>query len=162
MCGEYMGTTENKCDVLRDILRRCIATDTDKTLCAVMECGIEGRADVDKVLADFDEIFAIAPQKIMCAAAMAGYRTVLKKQLEKNPDEYLRTICADAKEFQKFFSFDFREAEARSNELGATILMLDVLKEQNAGLYHSFMERYHHERMLDYLSGRRLEEPCTF
>lgn len=71
-----MGITENKCDVLRDILRRCIATDTDKTLCAVMECGIEGRADADKVLADFDEIFAIAPQKIM---------------------------CADAKEFQNFF-----------------------------------------------------------
>lgn len=159
MCGEYMGTTENKCDVLRDILQRCITTDADKTLCAVMECGIEGRADVDKVLADFDEIFAIAPQKIMCAAAMAGYRTVLEKQLEKNPDEYLRTICADAKEFQKFFSFDFREAETRSNELGATILMLDVLKEQNFGLYRSFMEQYHHERMLDYLSGRRLEEP---
>ncbi|MDE7274122.1 MAG: DUF4132 domain-containing protein [Lachnospiraceae bacterium] len=148
-------------DVLRDIVRTCLSVDAEWVLFALSDV-----IDTDKLPdsrnGDYSEILWIEPETyirwVAFETAQKYYVTkfvrsvqipVLKGQLEKNQESYLRAMDENgyaALLAKKNYSLD--------EAIKAINVLKDVLKEANPNLYEQVgAGKPNYDRIIDYLAG---------
>jgi len=120
-------------DVLRDIVKACLAIDTEWMLFTFTNVSI-GTADASRRIGssggDYDELFGIDPETYIRWAAVEGHTHILKRQLDKNQESYLKAMDESG--------YHVLLAKGRStwdSALGAVNRLKDVLKKKNPKLY---------------------------
>ncbi len=123
--------------VLMDMVRVCLALDLVGTLCIFAEISFDWQKDTAAGNMDYDTLFGVEPLMLICWAAAAGNQAVLKRQLDANPEAYVKAVCADAGMFRQFGSEAF-------------FLLLDILQEENPALHRQVMDKMaDHGHMID-------------
>lgn len=119
--------------VLKDVLTACLESNTAWTLISFMgtRLGENNRTDIDGHGADYDEELHIDPKAYIRWAALAEYKTILKRQLEKNTDDYLTALDEESMAVfrNQAQNFWFRKT------IDAVNVLKDILKEENPKLY---------------------------
>ena len=127
----------NLSNILRDIIRVCLAVDAQKVLFAFSEVSEE------QIIDDFDNLFWIEPDTFIRWAAVEKNLPILKRQLEKNPKEYLKAIEEKGYITYKGFIEDW---------IDTINVLKDVLKEENLSLYEQIgAAKPYYEQVLCYL-----------
>jgi len=147
--------------VLAEMIRTCVAVNAESALHAMSLAYIGGggaRTDIAFKGGDFDEVLHIDPELYIVWAAWGHYGQILKRQLEKNQQLYLKVMELDTcREIVYICMQSFRgvpNAGIVNEEADKALNFLkDVLKEENPGLYQQVVQKAkpNHERMIGYL-----------
>jgi len=114
-------------NVLRDVIRVCLAVDARKVLFAFREVSEEQISD------DFDDLFWVEPDIFIRWAAVEKNVSVLKRQLEKNQEQYLKAI--EGKHYTIYFQNKHSKKGFIEDWIDAINVLKDVLKAENPSLY---------------------------
>ncbi|MDE7418479.1 MAG: DUF4132 domain-containing protein [Lachnospiraceae bacterium] len=147
--------------VLTEMVRTCAAVNAEETLHSFLNVYIGGggaRTDIAFKGGDFEEVFHIDPELYIGWAAWSHYDQILKRQLEKNQESYLKVmeldkcreliyICKQSWGPAANSRFVNEEADNAINQLK------DVLQKEKPELYQQVVQKAKpdHERMIGYL-----------
>lgn len=138
-------------DVLRDIARTCLAVDVERSLFTFADVSV-GTLDASRRIGtrggDYDDLFWIDSETYIRWAAIMEYTHILKRQLVKNQEIYLRAMEEDG--FQVLITK--KRQTAPSDVIRAVNVLKDLLKKENPGLYEQFgAGKPDYERVIGYL-----------
>ena len=147
--------------VLAEMVRTCAAVNAEETLHSFQNVYIGGggaRTDIAFKGGDFEEAFQIDPKLYIGWAAWSHYEQILKRQLAKNQESYLKVMqpdqcreivytCKKAARYATAPSFVMEETDSAVN------FLKDVLQKENPELYQQVVQKAKpdHERMIDSL-----------
>ena len=131
-------------DVLRDIIRVCLAVDAKKVLFAFRDVSEEQISD------DFDDLFWIEPDIFIRWAAVEKDLPILKRQLEKNQEQYLKAIEGEG--YTIYFQNKHSKKAPVEDWIDAINILKDVLKTENPSLYEQIgAARPYYDKVIRYL-----------
>lgn len=149
--------------VFAEMVRTCVSVNAESALHALCLAYIGGggaRTDIAFKGGDFDEALHIDPELYIVWAAWHHCGQILKRQLEKNQQLYLKVmeldkcreivhICRQSFAGVSNAGIDNEEADKALN------FLKDVLQKENPGLYQQVVQaaKPDHERMIDSLVG---------
>ncbi len=133
-------------DLLRDVVRVCLAVDAEKVLFAFR--------NVSEVLigdsSNYDDLFWIEPDCFIRWAAVEKNLPILKRQLEKNQSSYLKAIEGEG--YTTFFHNKHSKRAPIEDWIDAINALKDVLKEENPTLYEQIdAARPYYNKVIRYL-----------
>lgn len=147
--------------VLAEMVRTCVAVNAEDTLHALDLAYIGGggaRTDIAIRGGDFDEVFHIDPELYIGWAAWCHRGQILKRQLEKNQQLYLKVMELDkCRELvhicKQSFGFAPNSSSVIEESDNAINFLKDVLQEENPELYQQVVQaaKPDHEQMIDCL-----------
>ncbi|MDE7203824.1 MAG: DUF4132 domain-containing protein, partial [Lachnospiraceae bacterium] len=133
-------------DVLLDVVRVCLAVDAEWMLFAFSDA-LKEKLNSD---GDYDELFWIEPDTYIRWAAVQNEQCILKRQLEKNQECYLKAI--DREGYTTSFAQGYSRKSAGENWIDATNALKDVLKAENPQLYEQIHAgKPYYKKVIDYL-----------
>jgi len=136
-------------NVLLDVLRTCMAMDAEWVLCTISEVSI-GTLDASRRIkskgGDYDTLFWIEPETYIRWAAVEECTPILKRQLEKNQDSYLKAMDEDG-----FTSLYAKKNRSLGNILYIVNQMKDVILEENPSLYKQVTGNFNYDIVINYL-----------
>lgn len=136
-------------NVLLDVLRTCMAMDAEWVLCTISEVSI-GTLDASRRIqskgGDYDTLFWIEPETYIRWAAVEECTTILKRQLEKNQDSYLKALDENG-----FTSLYAKKNRSLGNAIYVIDQMKDVMLKENPSLYKQVAANFNYDIVIDYL-----------
>ncbi len=134
-------------DVLMDVVRVCLAVDAEWVLFAFSDASKE---KISSGGGDYDELFWIEPDTYIRWAAVQNYPRILKRQLEKNQEHYLKAI--DGEGYKTCFVKSHSKKSAGEDWISAINALKDVLKEENFQLYEQInAAKPYYDKVIHYL-----------
>ena len=136
-------------DVLLDVVRTCLAVDAEWVLCTISEVSI-GTLDASRRIqskgGDYDTLFWIEPETYIRWAAVEECTPILKRQLEKNQDSYLKALDENG-----FTSLYAKKNRSLGNAIYVIDQMKDVMLKENPSLYKQVAANFNYDIVIDYL-----------
>ncbi len=134
--------------VLTNIVKSCMAINAMAALYSLECVRIDGISDVKTDGADCDELFGIDPEYYICWAAMTDSRQILKRQLAKHQEAYIKVL--DEKSFAVPAGLYRRAGGHFSDTTAAVNVLKDVMKQENPKLYQQVIGsiKPNHEQMI--------------
>ena len=138
-------------DILRNIVRACIAFDANEALFSLNYAYMEESQSIKAAGAEYDELFGIDPETYIRWAAVTESTPILKRQLAKHPECYLRAL--NAKQYQAVSRSYRHQYWHECDAEGAVLFLKDLLKQENPALYQQVIgsKKPNHERMISEL-----------
>ncbi len=137
-------------DVLLDVVRTCLAVDAEWILCTISEVSI-GTLDASRRIqskgGDYDTLFWIEPETYIRWAAFEENKIILKRQLEKNQESYLKVM--DENGFTSLYAK--KKGFANATAISIVNQMKDIILEKNPSLYHQVVGNINYDIVIDYL-----------
>lgn len=137
-------------DVLRDVVKVCLAVDAEGLFSAFAESSI-GTADASRRISisggDYDELFGIDPETYIRWAAVMGFKHILKRQLVKNQESFLKAMDEDG--YQVLLA---KKHSTWDSALYAVNQLKDVMKQGNPKLYEQIgASKPNYDQVIQYL-----------
>ena len=152
---QYMGSTAylnfRLSEILRNIVRACVAFDVYEALFSMKDAYMQESQSITAAGAAYDELFGIDPENYICWAAVTKSTPILKQQLAKHPDSYLKAL--EPKRYQTL-NRSYKNQYFHVFNVEETVLFLkDLLKEENPALYQQVIgsKKQNHDRMISEL-----------
>ena len=138
-------------DILRNIVRACVAFDVYEALFSMKDACMQESQRITAAGAAYDELFGIDPETYICWAAATKSTPILKQQLAKHPESYLRAL--EPKRYQTL-NRSYKNQYFHVCDAEETVLFLkDIMKQENPVLYQRVIgiKKQNHERMISEL-----------